>query len=113
MIILAGVIRVADRRPLTMIRHIVIFKFKPDVAEDERDSALSRLRALPDQIPVIRELEVGEDVVRSPRSWDYALVSVFDNLATLNEYQVNEAHMAAANRMREMCESIASVDFEF
>ena len=96
-----------------MIRHIVLFKFKPEVAEEERDSALKNLRALPEKIPVIREFEVGEDVVHSPRSWDYALVSVFDDLESLDEYQVNSDHVAAARRLRDMCESIASVDFEF
>ena len=98
---------------MTMIRHVVLFKFKPEVAEEERNSALSDLRALPDKISVIRELEVGEDVVRSPRSWDCALVSVFDDIEALNEYQVNDDHLAVALRLREMCESIASVDFEF
>ncbi len=96
-----------------MIKHIVIFKFKPEVSGDERSSALTSLRGLPDKIPVIREFEVGEDVVRSPRSWDCALVSVFDDLEALNEYQVNEDHVAAARRLRELCESVASVDFEF
>ena len=96
-----------------MIKHIVIFKFKPEVSGDERSSALTSLRGLPDKTPVIREFEVGEDVVRSPRSWDCALVSVFDDLEALNEYQVNEDHVAAARRLRELCESVASVDFEF
>ena len=96
-----------------MIKHIVMFKFRPGVTGEERSSALNNLRALPDKIPVIREYKVGEDVIRSPRSWDCALVSVFDNLEDLNEYQINDDHVAAARGLRDMCESVASVDFEF
>ena len=96
-----------------MIRHIVFFQFKPEVTGEERGLALAALRALPAKIPVIREFEVGEDVVRSPRSWDCALVSVFDDLDALNQYQVNEDHVAAARRLRELCGSVASVDFTF
>jgi len=95
-----------------MIRHIVFFKFRPEVTEEQRRAALAGLRALPSKIPVIREFEIGEDVVRAPRSWSCALVSVFDNLETLNEYQVNDDHVAAAKGLRELCESVASVDYE-
>ena len=96
-----------------MIRHIVFFKFHPEVTEQQRASALAELKALPAKIPVIREFEIGEDVVHSPRSWSCALVSIFDDLQALNEYQVHGDHVAAARGLRDLCESVASVDYEF
>ena len=96
-----------------MIRHLVFFKFKPAVPAEQRNAAVNRLRALPAKIPVIGEYQIGEDVLRSPRSWDVALVSVFESLETLQQYQVHADHVAAARELHELCESMASVDFPF
>ena len=58
-----------------MIRHIVFFKFKPDISPAEREEAISSLRGLPDKIDFIRTFELGEDVLKLPRSWDLVLVA--------------------------------------
>ncbi|HXG95023.1 MAG TPA: Dabb family protein [Blastocatellia bacterium] len=96
-----------------MIRHVVFFKFKPEVSEAERKSVLDELRALPDKIDVIREYEVGEDVLRSPRSWDAAIVASYDDLDTLERYQRHDDHVAVVMKLRQLTEATGSVDFEY
>jgi len=58
-----------------MLKHLVFFKFKADAAEAAIADLVTSLRALPGQIPEIREFQVGRDVVRSERSYDLALGS--------------------------------------
>ena len=96
-----------------MIKHIVMFKFKPEADDDACRKVLADLRKLPDKIDVIREFAVGEDVLRSPRSWDAVLVSTFDDLETLQTYARHDDHLEVALRIQALVEKVAAVDYEF
>ena len=96
-----------------MIKHVVFFKFKPDIGSDERGAALVELRSLPDKIDVIRDFEVGEDILGQPRSWDAVLISTYDDLAALEKYQRHDEHVPVVRRMQTVCDAIGSVDFEY
>ena len=95
-----------------MIKHIVFLKFKPEASAEQRREIIEELRALPAQINVIREYEVGEDVLKSPRSWDAALVGTYDSLEALKTYNDHPAHVAVVQKIRAISEGAASVDFE-
>jgi hypothetical protein len=95
-----------------MIRHVVLFKFKPEADAAECQKAIEDLRRLPDKIAVIREFEVGEDVLRSNRSWSVSLVSTFDDLQALETYSRHDDHVEVALRLRELSEAVAVVDSE-
>ena len=95
-----------------MLHHIVLFKFKPDT-DDEQVAALeTMLEALPEQIIEIQLYEFGRDVVRSDRSYDFALVSGFANLAAMQRYQVHPEHQKVIAHVREICKDVRAVDFE-
>jgi Stress responsive A/B Barrel Domain len=47
----------------------------------------------------------------SPRSWDAVLVATYDDLDSLEAYQRHEAHAPVARRLKDLCESIGSVDY--
>ena len=96
-----------------MIRHIVIFRFKPDTPQSARDAFLEMLRALPTKISEIIEFEAGFDVVRSPRAFDLALVASYSDLAALERYAKHEHHLPVIERSKEICEQVSSVDYEF
>ena len=66
-----------------MIKHVVFLKFKADATEAMIAKIEAGLGALPGIIPEIRYYDFGRDVVHSPRSWDFALVSLFDDLDAL------------------------------
>lgn len=95
-----------------MITHVVMMKFKPDVPAEDIDELVGLLDALPDKIDEIQSYDFGRDIIRSGRSWDFALVSVFANLDTLNHYQVHPDHQAVVRKLGPMCENIAAVDYE-
>jgi len=56
-----------------MLKHVVFFKFKDGVGEDEIVGLEKSFAALPPVIPEILSYEFGRDVVRSERSCDLAL----------------------------------------
>ena len=93
-----------------MIVHIVCFKYNSDVDATARTRHRERLRALSD-IDGIIDLKVGEDVVRSPRSYDTGLVITFRDRAALDFYQKHPRHIPVA-QFAANCESVVSVDFD-
>ena len=96
-----------------MIRHIVFFKFKEGVGEEDQNSLVSALEGLKAKISLVKELEVGKDVAGKPNSYDIALNSVFDNFDDVEAYAVHPDHVKVVELVRELCESSAKVDFEF
>jgi Stress responsive A/B Barrel Domain len=96
-----------------MIRHVVFFKFRPESSASERKKALDELRSLPDKIDVIREYEVGEDIMRSARAWDASLIATFDDLEALQTYQRHDDHLPIVMKLQSLCDEIGSVDYDF
>ena len=96
-----------------MIRHVVFFKFKPEAGAAERQAVLNQLRALPDKIDVIRSFEVGGDIMHSARAWDMVEIATYDDLEALDTYTRHDAHVEVVLKLREVCDAIGSVDYEF
>jgi hypothetical protein len=94
-----------------MLMHLVSFKYKADVDAATRALHRERLGALKGLDGVI-DLKVGEDVVRSPRSYDTGLAVTFANRAALDVYQKNDRHLPVAQFGIELSEHIVAVDFE-
>jgi quinol monooxygenase YgiN len=94
-----------------VIRHVVFFKFRGDVGASDRDAVLDSLAALSTVVDGIVNFEVGRDFLRLPRSWDAILVSTYADRDSLDAYQRHETHVAVAARLRDLCESIGSVDY--
>ena len=95
-----------------MITHVVLMKFKPEVTAEAIDELEALLDRLPDSIDEIQSYDFGRDVVRSGRSYDFALVSVFANLDTLKHYQEHPDHQVVAKKLGSMCAHIAAADYE-
>jgi len=95
-----------------MIRHLVLFRFKADTPQSERDALLEMLRGLPSKISEILSFEAGYDVVRSARAFDLGLVTSYDDLAALERYAKHEHHLPVVELAKHICEQVVSVDFE-
>jgi len=94
-----------------VLLHLVCFKYRADVEGAARALHRERLAALGD-LDVLVDLKVGEDVVRSPRSYDTGLAITFVNRAALDAYQTHERHVPVAQVGVSLCEHIVAVDFE-
>jgi hypothetical protein len=94
-----------------MLHHIVLMKFKSDASEEDLNRLEQMLDALPNKIIEIQTYEFGRDILRSERSYDFALVAGFANLETMQRYQTHPDHRKALAHIRAICEDIRAVDF--
>ena len=62
-----------------MLKHIVFLKFKPGTSDADIKEIEKGLAGLPARIPEIKRYEFGRDILRSDRSYDFALVSEFED----------------------------------
>ncbi len=94
-----------------MITHIVLFKL---VRSDEKsiEAARAALAGLRGQIPQLRHLEVGVNIVPTERSYDLGLVARFDSLADLQSYQDHPLHVEVVKFLQGNRQSTVSVDYE-
>ncbi|MBQ4916876.1 MAG: Dabb family protein [Muribaculaceae bacterium] len=97
-----------------MVKHIVSFKLS-GTPEERKEVALkfkAALEALPEQIEVLRSMEVG--INENPNeTWDVVLTAVVDTMADVDVYAKHPAHVAAAGLLAGHKDSRACVDYEF
>ena len=95
-----------------MVTHIVLFKLA-DPSNENISATCSKLLSMQGKIEQLRHLEAGVDVIRSERSYDIALLTKFDSLQALQEYQVHPYHAGEViPHMKSVCSSIVAVDYE-
>ena len=95
-----------------MVRHIVLFKLQPE-HHHEIDGLLEQSRAMKGKIPGLIDLEIGKDFVRSPRSYDIALIATFENEADLDAYATHPVHLPIKTYLSSIAAAVASVDYRF
>ncbi len=94
-----------------MIRHIVMFKIK-DEYKNEIPQLVENFRGMKGRIEGMLDLEAGADILGSERSYDLALVTLFEDRAAFDAYQTHPVHLPVKKRMHEVrCASVAC-DYE-
>ena len=93
-----------------MIRHIVMWKFRPGTEEEQR-RFLSELRGLQGVIPELLRSEVAVNV--GAGNYDAVLVSEFESLKTLETYKTDPRHQAVSALCKSIREDRVAVDYEF
>ena len=94
-----------------MIRHIVLFKIK-DEYKDEIPQLVANFNSMKGRIEGMLELEAGQDVLHSDRSYDLALVTVFDSMESFQAYQTHPVHQPVRKRMHEVRSASVACDYE-
>ena len=94
-----------------MINHVVMFKFKSTAAAAERQAYIEELRSLGKKISEVRRLDVGENIVASPRAYDVVLIGSFDDREALDRYARHPEHQPVLQRTAQVCENVAVVDY--
>ncbi|SDD01448.1 Stress responsive A/B Barrel Domain [Cupriavidus sp. YR651] len=79
-----------------MLRHVVLFRRKPDVAQDAAlESALAaRMLALGARIPAITSWRFAKNEMDRPICWDYVLESEVADAQALDDYLFHPLHQA-------------------
>lgn len=94
-----------------MLVHIVCWKYKPEITENEREEHRAKLKNLPNVIPDILSFKVGADILHLERSFDTGLVATYPDCAALDAYTVHPLHQEVAALGKQIAEKVVSVDF--
>ena len=94
-----------------MLVHIVCWKYKPEITENEREEHRAKLKNLTNVIPDILSFKVGADVLHLERSFDTGLVATYPDRAALDAYTVHPLHQEVAALGKQIAEKVVSVDF--
>lgn len=93
-----------------MIKHIVCFKLREGESAEKAKEVLLSMQG---NVPILKEIEVGVDVLHSARSYDVILVVVLDDLSALDAYQQDPYHVDVVKKhMSAVAKSSVAIDFE-
>lgn len=89
-----------------MIRHIVLFKFKPGISwDDPRAQEAERIAAkVGGEVPELHEWKYGRNISGRPIAYDFAVIGVMDDEEALERYLVHPFHQEAIRLWREISE---------
>lgn len=95
-----------------MVKHIVSFQLQgtPDERRRVATAFKNALEALPDQIDVLRSIEVGLNA-NPAEDWDVVLTAVVDRMEDVAVYARHPAHVATAALLGEHKKARACVDY--
>ena len=93
-----------------MIRHIVMWKFRPGT-EAEQKAFLEGLRGLQGVIPQLKRSEVTVNVGQG--NYDAGLVSEFESREALDAYKNDPRHKAVSALCKSIRTDRVAVDYEF
>jgi hypothetical protein len=93
-----------------MLTHVVMFKLIDRTVENARQLH-DRLLTLPNQIPQIKHMEVGVNILPSDRAYDVVLFQRFDSLADMQAYQAHPAHVEVLAYIKSVIAGSVAVDY--
>jgi hypothetical protein len=102
-----------DPGVVAMLRHIALFRFKPETTDEQIEAAVVALSTLPDQIDVLRKFRFGPDVGITDGAWDFAVVAVLDGADDYAIYRDHPSHVAVLrDYVAPLISEAARVQFE-
>ena len=75
-----------------MIRHVVLWQFKPGLSADRKEAFHAAVSALPDQISAIARMACGPALHLQPSDVDYVLEVDFADPGAFRKYKDHDAH---------------------
>lgn len=94
-----------------MLNHVTLLKFENRTTDTDVDTLVKDLDRLADAIVEIQMFEFGRNVIRTPHSYDFAVLALFANEEALGRYLQHPQYRAVADKIEQMCKRIVRVDF--
>lgn len=96
-----------------MVKHVVLFKFKPEATQAQRQELVDALNALPPLISEIKKWKIVWGMPGRPSRFShFALFSEFESAAAVDAYIANADHRKVVTLVDAYCESRANFDYE-
>jgi Stress responsive A/B Barrel Domain len=97
-----------------MIRHAVLFAWKADATEEEKQEAAAQVAKLPSLVPSVRAFASGSDAALNQGNFDFAVTADFDDEAGYLAYRDDPGHRDMVQRyISPIVAQRAAVQFEF
>ena len=94
-----------------MIEHMVWIRFHDGVSDDAIEQHLAGLRSLPDKVPGIVKLAVGENFTDRSGGFTHGLLVTLESRDALKTYADHPEHVAVAGPLKRDAE-LRAMDFE-
>ena len=91
--------------------HIIMWNYRDDVPEDERDRLEADLLELQQKIPTLKGVHAGPVTGGRNQSYSHCFVMLFDDQAGLDAYTRHPEHERFASSFRAACVVQVVVDF--
>lgn len=95
-----------------MIKHIVMWKFKDEVAEADKLEMKRQLESLKGVVPTLVDIEIGLNVADCPPAMDMVLSSEFQSVEDLKAYVAHPEHQKVVGFVKTLICERAVVDYE-
>jgi hypothetical protein len=93
-----------------MIKHVVCFKLNEGESPEKAKEVLLSMKG---NVPMLKGIEVGVDLLRSARSYDVILSVILDDMKTLEDYQKDAYHCDVVKKhMHAVTKTSVAIDFE-
>jgi len=97
-----------------MIRHSVMFTWKPEATDAQKKQVAAELSRLPSVVPSIRAYALGTDIGVNDGNWDFAVSGDFDDLDGYVAYRDDPTHQAIIKEhIQPLVATRAAVQFEY
>lgn len=96
-----------------VLRHVVLFKFKDGVSEQQIDEVVKAFAALPGKIDAIRDFEMGTDVSveNKAQGFTHGFIVTFADETGRAEYLPHPAHKAFGKLVGPRLDKVLVFDF--
>ena len=96
-----------------MVRHVVLFRWKPGTGAAELRALEQALGGMPRLCPTIRRYRFGRGLGLQEGGYDFGIVADFDDAAGWRAYWADDAHQRLiAEHIRPIVQERAAVQFE-
>ena len=96
-----------------MIKHMVVFRFKPDTPADVQAELLQSMGELPKYFPAMKRFGLGVNVSERDQKYSHAMTMEFDTIEELKAYLNSDYHEGStATRFRPVVQERAIVSYE-
>ncbi len=97
-----------------MIRHTVMFTWKPEATDEQKKRVATELSRLPGVVPSLRAYAMGTDIGVNEGNWEFAVSGDFDDLDGYLAYRDDPTHRAIiAEHIQPIIATRAAVQFEY
>jgi hypothetical protein len=97
-----------------VVRHVVLFRFKPDTAGADKQALRDGLSEMPNAIPEIQRYEFGDDLELADGNFDFAVVAEFNSATDFKTYAAHPRHQQLITELvRPILSERVALQYEF